>query len=128
MKPLAGDERLRGWVLLDELVQEIYRVTRRFPEDEREGLVRSLRQSAVAAAVRIASSEGQGTERAAAAPRRASVRLAELRYYLYLARRLRLLDAVTYRAVTTRLDRVSRIVERLHPGGRGPTGAESTAS
>jgi four helix bundle protein len=116
-----ADPRLRAWSHLDELVQEVYRVTRLFPAEEREGLVRAIRQSAVAAAVRLAAIEPGGRAGPGAALGRALARLSELRYYLYLARRLRLMETGSYRAVVARHDRAARLLERLRdsPAPRG---------
>jgi four helix bundle protein len=113
-----ADPRVRAWGLLDELVQEVYRATRLFPAEERDGLVRALRQSAVAAAVRLASAAPSRPGAPDGALLRAMARLSELRYYLYLARRLRLIESGTYRAVVARHERAARYLERL----RGPSG------
>ena len=57
----ARDPRVRAWALLDELVREIYRTTGRFPAEEREGLARTLRRTAVASAARLAAGDrGEG--------------------------------------------------------------------
>jgi four helix bundle protein len=103
--------------MLDELAREVYRATQHFPSLEREGLGRTLRRTAVSAAVRLAADDGPG------GAEQASVHLAELRYYLYLARRLRLLDAVSYRSATARHDRAARVLERL----RTPAGEQVPA-
>lgn len=113
MRRPPADSRVRAWGLLDELVQEVYRATRLFPAEEREGLVRAIRQSAVAAAVRLASTEVPGPRGAETGLCRAAARLSELRYYLYLARRLRLIESGTYRAVVARHDRAARFLDRL---------------
>jgi four helix bundle protein len=115
-----ADPRVRAWGLLDELVQEVYRATRLFPAEEREGLVRAIRQSAVAAAVRLASGGPAVPEVPDTSVLRASARLSELRYYLYLARRLRLIESGTYRAVVARHERAARFLDRLRAPARPP--------
>ena len=47
----SARDPLRAWTKLDEMVRETYRVTRRFPAEERDGLGRTLRRTAVAAAM-----------------------------------------------------------------------------
>ena len=129
MRRPPTDPRVRAWGLLDELVQEVYRATRMFPPEEREGLVRAIRQSAVAAAVRLASSETPPGGGGPAGLNRASARLSELRYYLYLARRLRLIESGTYRAVVARHERAVRFLDRMRrpaPPSR-PRGARTSS-
>lgn len=56
-------KRLDVWRKAHELTLEIYQVTRRFPDDERFGLVSQMRRCAVSIPSNIAEGTGRSTPR-----------------------------------------------------------------
>ena len=56
-------EDLEVWQLGMELVYDIYKVTRRFPDDERFGLTSQMRRAAVSIPSNIAEGKGRSTDK-----------------------------------------------------------------
>jgi four helix bundle protein len=86
--------KIVAWQKADDLAVAIYRITEEhFPPEERFGLTAQLRAAAVSVAANIAEGSGRG---GASDFRRflhvAQGSLAEVEYYIHLARRLRYLD------------------------------------
>jgi four helix bundle protein len=55
-------EKLEAWQLAIELAQRIYKVTSRFPDQERFGLTSQLRRSAVSVSSNIAEGSGRASD------------------------------------------------------------------
>jgi len=86
---MRNPSELNAFVLADELVLDIYRVTASFPSDERFGLTNQLRRSAVSVASNLV--EGCSRESQADFARFVEIALGsamEARYQLSLGRRL----------------------------------------
>ena len=117
-----GREKLRAWTLVDELVLEIYGMTRRIPAEGPSDLPAAMRGSVVRSALRIV----QGVHGPGSAfddsLHAALGSLAELRYYLYLARRLGLIDLRRYRASCAQHERVQKFLRALLPDPAGRSG------
>ncbi|MFT3787822.1 MAG: four helix bundle protein [Tepidisphaeraceae bacterium] len=58
--PVSSYKELLAWQRAMELAEEIYRLTRSFPDDERFGLTNQMRRSAVSIASNIAEGQGRG--------------------------------------------------------------------
>jgi len=58
---MQGHRDLAAWQKAMELVTEIYRVTRTFPQDERFGLVSQLRRAAVSVPSNVAEGYGRNS-------------------------------------------------------------------
>jgi four helix bundle protein len=125
MRMKGVEERLRAWSLVDELVLEVYAMTRRLPEGAPEDLAAALRSAALRSALQIVRGAHGDSVDFAAALGSAEGSLAELRYYLYLARRLGVIDLRRYRIACGRHDRVNRFLResRGAPGRPRATGA-----
>jgi len=54
--------KIRAWQMTDELVIEVYRLTRTFPKEELYGLTSQLRRAIVSAAGNIVEGSGRRTE------------------------------------------------------------------
>lgn len=55
--------QLRVWEGAHQVALEVYRVTQKFPSDEKYGLVSQMRRSAVSVAVNLAEGCGRGSDR-----------------------------------------------------------------
>ena len=102
------------------LVEDVYRLSRNFPADERFGLTAQLRRAAIS----IPSNIGEGGRR-----KRRKVHLnhldialgsqAEVDVQLELARRLSYIKAADHRTIVERVDRIGRmlngLIESLQP-------------
>jgi four helix bundle protein len=108
------------WKEAMTLVEEIYRVSSRFPSSERFGLTAQLRRATVS----VPSNIGEGARR----KRRKAFLLhldialgsqAEVDVQLEMARRLGFCDAADYDRIRERVDRVGRmlngLIEALQP-------------
>ncbi len=126
---VGGRETLRAWTVMDELVLEVFAMTRRHSAEIPEDLPAALRGVAVRAALKIVQGlRLRGAE--SLVPLRSALGiLAELRYYLYLARRLGLIDLRRYRGACARHERVQVCLrEILADRARAQSPAEPEAA
>ena len=110
-----GDFRdLEVWRRATHLAVAIYRITVRFPNEERYGLISQMRRSAVSISSNIAEGAGR---RGTAEFRRfvivARGSLHELRSQAYVSRQLGFLRASDWEALEKRMDEVSRMLLAL---------------
>lgn len=120
---MEASQQTRAWTLTDELVLEIYTMTHRHASTAPNDLVGSLRGSAVRAAMNIIQGAQGRKEDLAPCLQAALGSLAETRYYIYLARRLGVIDVRRYRSACARHDRAVRCVRDLlaaDPSGASP--------
>lgn len=110
---MDASEKTRAWTLTDELVLEVYAMTRRPSSPGPEDLMTSLRGCAVRAAMKIVQGVHGSKGDLGACLRSALCSLAELRYYVYLARRLGVIDLRRYRTACGRHERAVRCVRAL---------------
>jgi four helix bundle protein len=106
--------QLIAWQKAMELVEEVYRVTRAFPSDERFGLTSQMRRCAVSIPSNIAEGHGRLTTKDFQhflAQARGS--LHELETQLMLAIRLTLTDSDDLKAVLAHAEEVGRILNGL---------------
>ena len=103
-----------------QLVEEVYRMTRRFPSDERFGLTSQVRRAAVS----IPSNIGEGGRRKRRKAHLNHLDIAlgsqgEVDVQLEIARRLAYITDVDHRKVAERVARVGRmlngLIESLQP-------------
>jgi hypothetical protein len=116
-----GGERLRAWTLVDELVLDVFVLTRKIAVQGYEDLPVALRGSALQAALKVVQGVHGGPAELAQCARSALGALAEFRYYLYLCRRLGLIDIRRYRAVALRLEKTQKCLRDL-PGDASGAG------
>jgi four helix bundle protein len=112
---MASLRRTRAWHRGLDLVVEIYRVTGRFPRDERFGLVAQLRRAALS----VPSNIAEGIERDTQTERRrfltvARSSIAEVETQLEAARRLGFIDDTSVHGVLEITDHVSAMLTRMH--------------
>src|SRR5262245_11303473 len=106
---------LDAWRLAMEIVIEIYGVTRRFPAEERFGLIAQLRRAAVSVPSNIAEGHsrlGTGEFRRFVAIARGSV--AEVETQIAVAMALGFLHANEIASVSPELDRLSKMLWGLY--------------
>ena len=89
--------KIRAWVLADELALKVYEITRGFPASERYGLTSQLRRAASSVPANIAEGSNRTSRKEYLQFLSiASGSIAEVRYFLLLAKRLGLMDAAQH--------------------------------
>lgn len=102
------------WRKAHELTLDMYRVTAKFPLDERYGLTSQLRRSSASIAANLAEGCGRDSHREFAKfVKISSGSASETHYHLILACDLGLLDAATFEDLENRLTEVRRILTTL---------------
>lgn len=112
MKPY---ERLLAWQLCHELALTIYKVTLRWPDRERYGMISQIRRAAVSAPNNIAegyAKRGPGELRKYLDTSLGS--LSEIGYLLRLARDLGIMGSDEWRVVERRRDAAARMTWKLY--------------
>jgi four helix bundle protein len=123
MDAVSRDRRLRVFRATDAFALEAYRLSTTLNATAHPGLVGELRRTAVRSggAVVAASASEPGGEGERQMLERARQDLIENRYYLYLARRIGLVEVKAYRGLTARQDAALRELEALlQRGGDEP--------
>jgi hypothetical protein len=124
----AADRRVRAFKATDAFVVEAYRITTVLEGPSGRDLAREIRRivTRCGGALVAASAPGARADGELLGLEAAGRRLAEGRYYLYLARRLGLIDVTRYRALMARHDAATRELEhaidmsRPDPRARDP--------
>lgn len=115
MATLAGDRRVRAFRATDAFALETYRVSRTVDETQHRALLDEIRRTAVRSGGALVAASGAAsggpTERRFL--ERARSGLLQGRYYLYVARRVGLLDLKRYRGLTVRQDAALRELDVL---------------
>jgi four helix bundle protein len=107
-------KKLDVFHLADDLVFDIYRVTRKFPVDERYGLQAQLRRAAVSVPSNIVEGSARQSNRDYAQFLRIALGSAsEARYLVSVAARLQFLEAATGESLHARFDRLVKGLELL---------------
>jgi four helix bundle protein len=111
---------LKVWQESMRLVEDVYRITRRFPSDERFGLTSQIRRAAIS----IASNIGEGGRRKRRKAHLNHLDIAlgsqgEVEVQLEIARRLIYISDVEHKKIDERVARVGRmlngLIESLQP-------------
>ncbi len=112
---LSGDRRVRAFKAADAFAVEAYRLSIRLPGEEKHDVIEAIRRVALRSggALVAASGSTSGGVGEREHLERARSELIEGRYYLYLARRLGLLDVKRYRGLSTRQDAALRELDAL---------------
>ena len=109
------DRRLRAFRATDTFALEAFQAVRALGKTEGDGLAREIRRVAARSggALVAASSAPTGEERERRGIETARAGLLEIRYYLYLARRLGYIDVRRYRHLTSHQDAALRELDGL---------------
>jgi four helix bundle protein len=121
---VSGDEMrdfhgLIVWQKAHALTIEIYRITKRFPDDERFGLTSQIRRSAASIGANLAEGCGRGGENEFA--RFVQIALgsaSEVEYHLLLAKDLGYLANEEFTALTSSIHEVKRMLTSLQRSAR----------
>ena len=118
--PVVGRRKIRNYKKLrifkyaDDLVMDMYRVTKQFPDDERYGLISQLRRAAASVPTNIVEGCTRPTKKDY--QRFLSIAMgsaSEARYLFGLAYRLGYVSDEEYEATEERFDRLVRSMQRL---------------
>ena len=99
----AGERRVRAFRATDHFALAVWQAVRGFGKPEGESLAREIRRSVARSGGSLvaAASAREGDESARGALQNAHQGLLEIRYFLYLARRLGCLDLKRYKELST---------------------------
>ncbi len=116
MEPLVHGRRIRAFKAADAFAVEVFRVSKTLSDSD-AGLARQIRQAAVrcGGALVAASGSPPGSSDDHRWLGKARGELLEGRYYIYLARRLGLLDLRRYKSLTLRQDAALKELDALVP-------------
>jgi len=115
---------LKVWQRSHNFVLEIYRLTAKFPSEERFGLVNQLRRAAASVPTNIAEgSKRQGNQDYARFLNIAEGSLAESEYLLMLSRDLRYLPREASKPLLDELTEIARMLNRLREKVQAPAAA-----
>jgi four helix bundle protein len=106
--------KIDAWKLADELVVQIYEVTRSFPKEELYGLVSQLRRAAASVPANIAEGSARGTQRDYLHflyIARGS--LTETQYFLHLSSRLGFTSSDRHATISEQLKRTFACLHAL---------------
>ena len=107
-------ERLDVWQLSMDLVVEVYRVTKSFPQDEMYGIISQIRRAASSVPANIAEgSARKGKKELTHFLYIARGSFSELETHIQIALRLKLLDDDTYEALMNKTGRISAMLHGL---------------
>lgn len=115
MATVVRDRHVRAFRATDAFALETYRVSRAIDAKAHRGLVDEIRLTAVRSggALAAASAAPRGGAQERRLLERARSGLLAGRYYLYIARRVGLIDVRGYRGLTVRQDAALREIEQL---------------
>ncbi len=112
--PIQNFQHLEAWQQAHSLVLEIYKSSRKFPADERFGLLQQVRRAAVSVPANIAEGFRRRTSKDKAHFYNISESsLEELRYYIVLSRDLEYWANDEVQMLSSAAERVARLLGGL---------------
>jgi four helix bundle protein len=107
-------KKLKVWLKAHQLVLEVYRITERFPKDERFGLISQMRRAPISVVANIV----EGTKRNTLKDRKhfhtmADTSLEELKYYFLLSYELGYITQSKGENVTEHAREIGRMLNAL---------------
>jgi four helix bundle protein len=107
-------KQLKVWLKAHQLVVEVYKVTKNFPDDEKFALTSQMRRAAISVAANIV----EGTKRKTIKDRKhfhnmADTSLEELKYYFLLSFDIGYIAKENGEALTQQAREVGRMLENL---------------
>jgi four helix bundle protein len=114
MSGISSHRQLEVWNLSMDLVVEVYRLSSRFPADERFGLTSQVRRAAASVPANIAEGNSRSTRKDYAAfVSIAKGSLAETETYLLIAVRLSYLGEAQVASTLALVTRISKMLQSL---------------
>ena len=107
-------KELKAWQLSIEIVTDVYRITKTFPQEELFSLTNQIRRAVVSIPSNLAEGHyRQGSKEFAQFVQIAFGSLAEVETQLYIARKLDYLTDNQYQLTADKLDHLSRMLNKL---------------
>jgi len=107
-------KRLKAWQLGMDIAEDIYKISGRFPSEERFGLVTQVRRSAVSIPSNIAEGAGRNTKKEFVNFLHiAQGSLSELDTQLELAKRLKFVDEATWKGLDDKFVEEDKLLSGL---------------
>ena len=114
MKQEYKFEKLEVWQLSKELVKEIYQITKKFPSDERFGLISQINRAVISVASTIAEGSARSSKKDQAHfSQIAYGSLMEIACQLMIAQELDYLSAKEYSRIKERIDKIGNKLNAL---------------
>ncbi|MEW5806329.1 MAG: four helix bundle protein [Acidobacteriota bacterium] len=110
----GNTSRIKTWKLVDELTLKVFEAAKSLPHEERDCLSRQLRETAVLCGA--SASEWAGRKKDCddfLTLKRLHTLMIYLRYYIYLARRLNLIEQKQYSSLIQKHEAASNIIEGI---------------
>ena len=110
----VDNDRVRTWKLVDDLAIKVFALASRFPQEEKDGLSRQIKRTVALCGACIAewASKNKDDKDSGALEHSHSL-LMHLRYYIYLARRLNLIEQKEYLLIIRKHEAASKIIEEI---------------
>jgi four helix bundle protein len=106
--------KLKVWEKAHQFTLQIYRITKKFPSDERFGLTVQLRRAAASIPTNIAEGCGRGTERELARFMSiAAGSASEVEYQLLLSRHLNYIQDETHKELNQQINEIKKMLNRF---------------
>ena len=107
-------ESLKAWQTAKELAKSIYRLTKKFPKEERYGLTSQIRRSALSVPTNVAEGSGRITGKDKAHYTTQSYgRLMETLNHTIVAHELGMIDQEEYHDIRKQVDQVAPLLSGL---------------
>lgn len=108
-------EKLEVWKKSKELVKQVYKLTRSFPDEEKFGLISQIRRSAVSVVANIAEGSGRKSSKDQARFTTTSYSsLIELLNHLIISFEIEFIDESSYLNCRRRITDISFMLSALH--------------
>lgn len=106
---------MQVWQRSHEFVLEIYKLTKRFPKEEKYGVVSQLRRAAASVPTNIAEGVKKGTRKDYARfVNMAETSLEEAKYLILLSRDLDYISSSNYESLLSYSDEIGRMLNGLY--------------
>ena len=114
MGPIKHFRQLEAWQEAHRLVLMVYQVTRKFPADERFGLISQMRRSAVSIAANVAEGfKRRGIQDKIRFYNISEASLEELKYYFVLSKDLEYISPESHANLMSQAESVGRLLNGL---------------
>jgi four helix bundle protein len=110
----VDNDRVRTWKLVDEMALRAFALANRLPQEEKDGLSRQIKRAAALCGASVAEWASRNkTDSDRSILRQSHSLMMHLRYYIYLARRLNLIEQKEYFLIIRKHEAASKNIEDL---------------